>query len=507
LAEASTAVKRAIDQIQAKRDVIEKSLGITLKTKKGWKSLDEMMRLISERLAEVEKSGKKITSYSRRGKAIGKSDVGKFIIQTFGERGQKLITAMLSQARVGRNVGIGGLSSYEAIRGAGGAGTIEARVARKRQLMGPLEQWNKAVNKFRNQLYQQLIPVLGRLGDVLPAVSTGLNALITGLKFVIDNWKVLLAIYTGMKMRKFFKMLSGSMASGAGGAGGAGGLAGMAGGGMYMAGGLSAGQPSGARPPPIPADARVSRWSRAKRAMTTRAGFREMMTKQRSGSAALGRLGALGGYASMALAGYEIGKAFVNVVKKHKLGAGELSDEDKRKDDLRRKKEGEANAKALDAYKKKKYEDPANIISDRRATVFMDELTRGKRAPIDVFTGAKGKAEGGLTTEGYISEYRRGKKLLAERKKEAAAAHAALPKDQQARITIGQMEQQFGVHKIKSVVDELGSVVKAYDMTMTLFKADMVSMPKHMAKAIERLPKAVRDGLRQSGGRPKSGGT
>lgn len=232
LAEANTSMNRMLDQTVSKRGSIEKTLGIKLKKNGAWLQLGPMMKEIVAGLIKFKAQGK---------------DVEKYIISTWGIRGKKAILPMLQQGmagwgnRVGAKGGKGGLTSFDALRAAGGAGTIADRVKRKRALSPELDAWNKSVERLKNKLHMHLLPAIKKLGDVLPQISSALT-------WMIDNWKLLLAVWASGKMLKFFNMASmgatgvggiisrgasmlgvGGGAAGAGATGGAGAISGAAG--------------------------------------------------------------------------------------------------------------------------------------------------------------------------------------------------------------------------------------------------------------------------------------
>lgn len=204
LAEANTSMNRMLDQIAAKRGKIEKTLGIKLKRNGAWLQLGDMLKQIVAGLIKMKREGKDVESY---------------IIKTFGVRGKKAILPMLQQGmagwgqRVGAKGGKGGLTSFDALVAAGGAGTIQQRVSRKRQLSPELASWNKSIEQLKNKLHIHLLPVLQKLGkDVIPEVSKVLI-------WMMNNWKILLAIWAGKKMINFFTQLK-TLAGGAGGGAG-----------------------------------------------------------------------------------------------------------------------------------------------------------------------------------------------------------------------------------------------------------------------------------------------
>lgn len=239
LAEANTAMNRGLDQIIAKRAAIERSLGVRLKKNGAWLQLGDILKTITGRLAEIERSGGKVTKIGRGGKKQ-EVDVEKWIIDIFGIRGKKLILPMLQQARVGfgKRVGAdpmggGGLTSFNALQQAGGAATIAERVARKRKLSPELDKWNKSVERLKNRLHVHLLPAIKKLGDVLPQVSKA-------LEWMIDNWKLLLAIWGSAKMLRFLNGLSGLAGGGGQVLGGAGRLLGLGGAAAGTGGGAAA---------------------------------------------------------------------------------------------------------------------------------------------------------------------------------------------------------------------------------------------------------------------------
>jgi hypothetical protein len=215
LAEANTAMNRMLDQTAAKRAKIEKTLGIKLKRNGAWMQLGPMLKEIVAGLLKMKAEGK---------------DVEKFIVSTWGIRGKKAILPMMQQGakgwggRVGSDAsGQGGLTSFDALVGAGGAGTIQERVARKRKLSPELDKWNKSVEKLKNKLHTHLLPALKKLGDIMPQIGRA-------LEWMIDNWRTLLAMWAGAKMVRVFGMFRGLL-----GGGGGGGLMSMLGGGGGVA--------------------------------------------------------------------------------------------------------------------------------------------------------------------------------------------------------------------------------------------------------------------------------
>lgn len=273
VAEASTSIKRAMDMIATKRTGIEKTLGVSLKTENGWKGLGEMMQLIAGKLAEIKRKGGAMKVLDRKGRITKKTqDVEKWIATTFGVRGMKMLTAYLQQAMVGFGAKVGGLESYETIRGAGGAGTIDRRVGRKKTLMGAVGGWNSAINRFRNQMHKELLPVIKQLGNVLPHVASGLT-------IVLKNWKLLLAVWATGKMRAMLQ----NMAAAAGGGAPTAGAPAVAG----AAGGAGVAATKGAKP-------------------------------TLSATIAKGML-----YVQGALVAYGLGKAIYNLIEKHRYAAGD----------------------------------------------------------------------------------------------------------------------------------------------------------------------------------------
>lgn len=232
LAEANTAMNRGMDMIISKRVAIERSLGVKLKKDGAWLQLSEIMKLISGKLAEIEKKGKKVTKIGRGGKKK-QVDVENWVLDIFGIRGKKMMLPMLQQARVGfgqrvgASGGKGGLTSFEDLIASGGAGTIQKRVARKRKLSPELDAWNKSVERLKNRLHMHLLPAIKKLGDVLPTVGKA-------LEWMIDNWKLLLVVWGSTKMIRFMGSLRAL-------AGGGGGLGGLLGGGASTAGAATTG--------------------------------------------------------------------------------------------------------------------------------------------------------------------------------------------------------------------------------------------------------------------------
>lgn len=229
LAEANTAMNRMLDQLVAKRSSIEKTLGIKLKKDGAWLQLAPMLKLISGKLADVQKKGGKLRLFRKGGKGKGRAvDVESFIIETFGIRGKKAMLPLLQQAgigfggRVGAKDGRGGLTSFDALIAAGGAGSIAKRVSLKRKLAPEMDAWNKSVEQFRNAIHEHLRPALVGLGKVMPGLAKYAMLL-------VDNWKLLLAAFVATKGLKFWSLLQN--VGGGGGGGVAGALAGGGGGG------------------------------------------------------------------------------------------------------------------------------------------------------------------------------------------------------------------------------------------------------------------------------------
>jgi hypothetical protein len=208
LAEANTAMNRMLDNTIAKRTKIEKVLNIKLKRDNQWLGLAEMLKLISGRLAEVQKAGGQleIKGRGKRGK-VSKVDVEKFVLDIWGIRGKKAMLPMIQQAmagwgqRVGAKGGQGGMTSFDALLTTGGASTIKERVARKRKLSPELDAWNKGVERLKNRLHMHLLPAIKKIGDIIPAVSSA-------LEWMIDNWKLLLVVWGSTKMLRFFNTLT-----------------------------------------------------------------------------------------------------------------------------------------------------------------------------------------------------------------------------------------------------------------------------------------------------------
>lgn len=232
LAEANTAMNRMLDQTAAKRGKIEEALNIKLKKNGAWMQLAPMLKQIVGGLIRMKKEGK---------------DVEKFIVKTWGIRGKKAILPLLQQGMVGWNnrvgadaAGGGGLTSMDALIAAGGATTISERVGRKRKLSPELESWNKELNRVRNQLHKHMLPALEKLGDLMPYLGKGLS-------FLLDNWKLILGLWTGAKMAAFLAQLTqaGRSVSGAGTGAGADGtrVGGRAGRGRRALGGAVAALP------------------------------------------------------------------------------------------------------------------------------------------------------------------------------------------------------------------------------------------------------------------------
>jgi len=228
LAEANTAMNRMMDNIIAKRTKIEATLGIKLKKNGAWLQLAPMLKLIAGKLAEVQKKGENLSIFNKRGKkGKGSLDVEGFVIETFGIRGKKAMLPLMQQAamgwkgRVGSKDGKGGLTSLDALIAAGGAGSIKDRVSRKKKLSPELFAWNQAVEVFKNSMHEHLRPALVKLGAIMPSLAKWLGR-------AVDHWKLLLAIYGGAKIAKFFWLLRRSGLAMAAGGGGIAGVAGTA---------------------------------------------------------------------------------------------------------------------------------------------------------------------------------------------------------------------------------------------------------------------------------------
>lgn len=203
-AKAGTAMERMLDNISGKAPLIEKSLGIALRDPQGkFKPLATMLELIATSLAKIKEEGGKVRLYrqSKYGpKFAGKATMGGYLQQTFGVFGQRAVAPLIEAAsqmggfKFGR---VGETQSFADIRGAGGAATIQERVARKRRLSPELDSWNKSVVQLRNRLHRHLLPAIKLLGEMMPGLGKGLT-------FVLHNWKLLLSIWTSHKLMMFF---------------------------------------------------------------------------------------------------------------------------------------------------------------------------------------------------------------------------------------------------------------------------------------------------------------
>jgi hypothetical protein len=221
-AKAGTAMERMLDNISSKAPLIEKSLGIALRDPQGkFKPLGVMLEDIATALAKIRQEGGKVRVF-RQGKFgpkfAGKATMGGYLAQTFGVFGQRAVAPLVEQAaqaggfKFGR---VGATQSFADIRGAGGAATIQERVARKRRLSPELDAWNKSVVQLRNRLHKHLLPAIKLLGEMMPGLGKGLT-------FVLHNWKLLLSIWTSHKLMMFFANMAkaGQEMRGGGGAGG-----------------------------------------------------------------------------------------------------------------------------------------------------------------------------------------------------------------------------------------------------------------------------------------------
>jgi len=226
---AVTGLERMIANMAAHQGEIEQTLGISLKHEGRWKSLGEMIELVATGMAKMPEG--MIEAQGGTGKKSKKRtmSVEKWMGEMFGDEAIRPVMAFLSQARTqgGFQSGtVGPLKSWGAIRGAGNASSLDARTALKISLEGPMRDWNLALNKFQNTLHTKMLPALMKLAEYMPAIG---NALI----LLVDNFKTLVAIWAGVKMRAF-------IASWQSGAGGGGGGAGGPGGGKGRGGGLAA---------------------------------------------------------------------------------------------------------------------------------------------------------------------------------------------------------------------------------------------------------------------------
>jgi hypothetical protein len=257
----ATSFTRLFSNIASKQGVIEKALGIKLQKDGAWIQLNEMLPLIFDKLVAVEKAGGKIR--------VGRKKMGVTgaLNMLFGEEGVRAATPLMAMAR-NRWQSVGSESGFAELT-AGGRGAID-RMLKTRKALSPTQSFNKELNRLRNQMHKHLLPALKLLGEMMPGLGKGLT-------FVLNNWKLLLSIWTSHKLMMFFANMAkaGREARGAG-------AGGFGGGGTYVGEG----------------------------------------TRRRRGgriSRAIGGLGAAGGVVAAGAEGFMVGMALTNA-------AGEFTD-------------------------------------------------------------------------------------------------------------------------------------------------------------------------------------
>lgn len=199
--QAATSLVALMNQMMVKREALEKALGVELKTKDGWKDLGEMMKIISNRFMEIQKSGKKI-------KFGGKMLDAESAMAMFADReGLRALLAYTQSAKVGHGNKVGTLESLDTITQGGGGDTIRQRVNLKKNLDPEIDAWNKSVNQFKNQMHRILTPALKGIGRLIDSISPYASVILTDLA---KNWKILIALFATMKVNS---MIQASVAS------------------------------------------------------------------------------------------------------------------------------------------------------------------------------------------------------------------------------------------------------------------------------------------------------
>jgi hypothetical protein len=214
---ASIGSVRMMDAIISKRDKIEKALDIKLKKDGAWLQLPEMLKLIFTRMEDVRAAGGKI------GKGKKAVEVEKWMNEVFDVRARRVARVFAGQAKAGWGTDVGEYKSFAGLTQVGGTGAIEA-MAKKRRQLSPFEGMRRQLNKLRNEIHRKSLPLLVKLAkaakDALPYATKMLLALIDAVKWMADNWKMLLALWASNKMRVMFARMAAAGGAGAPVAGG-----------------------------------------------------------------------------------------------------------------------------------------------------------------------------------------------------------------------------------------------------------------------------------------------
>jgi TP901 family phage tail tape measure protein len=208
---AATATASFLERLSRDPKKIEKALGIKIRGEGGeFLELPEVFRRIGE---------------------AGAKDRAKFAAEgtgLFGLRGYKVAQQLQAAAIGGWGQQQGIYGSAQELFQAGGEDVIAKDAAKRRQSVA--FQWDQAMVQMQNSMHKHMLPVLQSAVKYLPDFAKALG-------FVLENSRMLIALWIGWKGMMFFKRLMAPL-RGAGGAGAAGMAAGMGG----MAGGYGAGR-------------------------------------------------------------------------------------------------------------------------------------------------------------------------------------------------------------------------------------------------------------------------
>ena len=298
--EASTQAARLLGGLGRDPGKIEKDLGIKLTDKKGaLLGLETALPRLGQALYEAQQAGgvAKRDKYGRvikKGGKIQRESVTAYTQRKFGERGGLGVTAFMDEAgRRARGEQSGSkYQTYAQLVNASASG-IEEMTKRRKEAAPALHKMTLAINKFKNDLYETILPALASLLPPLSELAMKvLPTAVSAMRYLIENWKSAAAIFLAFKLQAY--------ARGFGGGGGGGLLAGAVAGGGY--GGVGRARGSGAVGMPVPPGVGGA-WGGGDRqgwsSMAARPKKRGFFTRQRSIS--LGRTGQRFGRAASAL--------------------------------------------------------------------------------------------------------------------------------------------------------------------------------------------------------------
>jgi hypothetical protein len=215
--EAANTTERFLQNVRRNRTKIEKAYGIKLTDKSGkFKDLQEMAQALGDAMLRAQEGGG-VIQRDRRGR-VKKDKRGRVIRKTaaaaeselFGILGVRLATELKANAKRRATGEKGGFATFEELAGGADKRGIDKMAKRRREAAKGLDDFKKTLNKFKNQLYQQILPALTQM---LPSINelakVVLPAAITALKLFIDNWKIIAAIFVSNKLRTFLTALGG----------------------------------------------------------------------------------------------------------------------------------------------------------------------------------------------------------------------------------------------------------------------------------------------------------